>query len=70
MTGVSLANVGVSLGAKVSLVTATIQMPAGGESLLGIKVSLIAGGHVSSTMGLNFTIPSNSMYLTLFGGFA
>lgn len=79
---VQLVGIGVTLpSVSTSLTPTTLQLPWGGESLLGIGVSIVqtsaAGGSTGSTASvvssagvLNFTGSSNSMLIPIMGGFA
>jgi hypothetical protein len=72
--GVTIPGVGVSLACGASLGTATPYFNYGGESLLGIQVSLgttifTVAPPAGSTGILDFTRGTSAVYIVLFGGF-
>lgn len=72
--GVSIPSTGLSLATGgVSLYSTTLYFPYGGESLLGVQVSLSTSGGTSSPGAfagtLNFTNTTSAVYIALFGGF-
>ena len=72
MSGVSLSGDKVSLLVGVSLLTSSVEMPWSGESLKGIKVSLVSANVAPPMLDVvfKFNNKTSSMYLPLFGGFA
>lgn len=73
--GVTIPAVGVSLSCSVALGTTTPYFNYGGESLLGVQVSLgttifTVAPPASGTGILDFRLTTSAVYITLLGGFA